>query len=130
NKLTGKHYRLPTETEWEYACRGGENSEQYQYSGSNNADDVAWFYENRRNRTNPVGQKKPNELDIYDMNGNVDEICKNQYDKNVQLHEEITLITRGGNILNYEKDLRISRRGHIYLNEKSPFTGFRLACDK
>jgi len=62
---------LPTEAQWEFAARGGNKSENYLYSGSNNLNDVAWHYGNSNNETKPVGQKLPNELGIYDMSGNV-----------------------------------------------------------
>ena len=66
-------YRLPSEAEWEYASRGGPQSRGYQYSGSDDWVAVAWYYENSGNRTNPVGQKQPNELGLFDMSGNVRE---------------------------------------------------------
>lgn len=80
NGLTGKNYRLPTEAEWEYACRGGKQSEGYAYSGSNNIDEVAWYDENSDGRTHSVGQKMPNELGIYDMSGNVWEWCLDMHE--------------------------------------------------
>ena len=64
-------YRLPTETEWEYATCGGTNGNSTTYAGSNNIDDVAWYDGNAGEETNPVGEKQANELDIYDMSGNV-----------------------------------------------------------
>jgi len=73
NAKTGKKYRLPTEAEWEYAARGGNKSKEYRYSGSNNADDVAWHLGNSGKRTHTVGSKEANELGIYDMSGNVNE---------------------------------------------------------
>jgi formylglycine-generating enzyme required for sulfatase activity len=69
-------YRLPTEAEWEYAARGGNRSLGYTYSGSNNADDVAWHPNNSSNTTHAVGTKTGNELGIYDMSGNVLEWCQ------------------------------------------------------
>ena len=75
NELTGETYRLPTEAEWEYAARGGNTSQGYKYSGSDNVDDVAAI----RGRTHPVGTKQPNELGIYDMSGNVQEWCSDWY---------------------------------------------------
>ncbi len=84
---SGLVYRLPTEAEWEYACRGGSSSKGFIYSGSNNVDDVAWYDKNgdivtqpSGYRLHPVGQKKPNELGIYDMSGNQWEWCYDWYD--------------------------------------------------
>ena len=75
NKLTGKKYRLPTESEWEFAARGGIKSKEYKYSGSNNLNEVSWNGDNSSSKVHPVGQKKSNELGLYDMTGNVDEYC-------------------------------------------------------
>ncbi|HOQ79509.1 MAG TPA: SUMF1/EgtB/PvdO family nonheme iron enzyme [Candidatus Cloacimonadota bacterium] len=73
-------YRLPTEAEWEYAARGGKESKGYDYSGSNNVDDVAWHQRNSDMKTHDVGTKDPNELGIYDMSGNVFEWCWDRYE--------------------------------------------------
>jgi len=79
NAFTGKNYRLPTEAEWEFAARGGKKSKGYKYSGSNNVDMVAWYSSSYSRFPQPVGRKKPNELGIYDMSGNVFEFCNDSY---------------------------------------------------
>ena len=79
NALTSQHFRLPTEAEWEFACRGGNNSRGYKYSGNNYIDNVAWYSNNSGHKTHPVATKSPNELGIYDMSGNVDEWCNDWY---------------------------------------------------
>ena len=79
NQLTGKNFRLPTEAEWEYAARGGDNSQGYKYSGSNTIGNVAWYCDNSNSQTHNVKTKSPDELGIYDMSGNVLEWCQDWY---------------------------------------------------
>ena len=73
--FTKNGYRLPTETEWEFAARGGNNSKGYLYSGSDTIGDVAWYEKNSGNSAHIIGTRKLNELGIYDMSGNVMEWC-------------------------------------------------------
>ncbi len=71
NEMTGRKFRLPTEAEWEFAAHGGNLSHGYKYSGSNDINEVAWYGANSSLKTHPVAMKKPNELALYDMSGNV-----------------------------------------------------------
>ena len=87
NEMTGKIFRLPTEAEWEFAARGGNNSQGYLYAGSNNINDVGWCSENTSQiyqgdgyGPQTVATKEPNELGLYDMSGNVMEWCQDYYD--------------------------------------------------
>lgn len=79
NQLSGKQYRLPTEAEWEFAARGGNRSRGFKYAGSNDPDSVAWYGDNRLSGPHPVGKKKANELGLYDMSGNIFELCSDRY---------------------------------------------------
>ena len=87
----GWKFSLPTETQWEYAARGGNRVKGYYYSGSSVVSEVAWYDDNSGSRTHPVGQKKPNELGLYDMSGNVSEWCLDDYnDDSSKLTAEFT----------------------------------------
>lgn len=85
NKLTGKKYRLPTEAEWQWAAMGAnKDNDQGQYAGCKEAKDIpkyAWCENNSDDKTHPVGKKKPNELGLYDMMGNVWEVCQDKCDE-------------------------------------------------
>jgi len=158
NSITGRNYRLPGEEEWKNAASGGVKSERYRYAGSNNIRDVAWYYENagdnfldekkdvediyeypveeqlsdnarkNKNRTHPVGTKKPNELGIYDMSGNVWEYvyrtyrCNHPYPASEWCRR---LILMGGSWANGETECRLT--SELYSGFFYGSIGFRIA---
>jgi len=134
NSLTGEHFRLPTEAEWEFAARGGNKNKGYKYSGHDVPGRVAWFLANIRG-TSVVGQKDPNELGIYDMSGNVWEWCTDwfgNYSSASQTNPQgpstgTYRVVRGGSWLNAADCLRVSKRGGDYPNCGTYSNGFRLA---
>jgi formylglycine-generating enzyme required for sulfatase activity len=136
NEITAKNYRLPTESVWEYAARGGKKSKNYKYSGSNKIDEVAWYLENSENSTHPVGTKKPNELGIYDMCGNVAEWCDNVYEnyfgaEDFQFDDsEIFRVLRGGKWDSEPQFCRVSFRGRTPQHFKYNYLGFRLVLQE
>ena len=90
SELTGRHFRLPTEAEWEYAARGGQRSRGYRYSGSYNLDEIGWHVGNTHRNKKEVGTKKPNELGLYDMTGNVNEWCQDKFGNDYYRHSPTT----------------------------------------
>ena len=135
NSLTGQHFRLPTEAEWEFACRGGNNSRGYKYSGSNYIDDVAWYAGNSGIETQPVTAKSPNELGIYDMSGSVLEWCNDWYggyrwgaQTNPKgSYDESTRVYRGGSWNSYARGCRSSFRSCAFPSYSYDYLGLRLA---
>ena len=90
NKLTGRHFRLLTEAEWEYAARGGNCSRGYKYSGGNSLGTVAWYADNSDDTTHEVKTKQPNELGIYDMSGNVVEWCNDWFSEDYYTESQVS----------------------------------------
>lgn len=143
NQLTGRQFRLPTEAEWEYAARGGNKSQYYKYSGSNNIDNVAWYSSKQDVSFNQlldlgpsvVKTKKPNELGIYDMTGNVWEWCQDWYGEYSSSSVTNPIgpssgnlrVYRGGGWYNDAWDCRVSIRHSYTPSDSMSHLGLRLA---
>ena len=132
---SGWKFTLPTETQWEFAARGGNKSKGYKYSGSDKIDEVAWFKDNSSSKTHPVGQKKENELGLYDMSGNVSEWCLDNWQEDSRKlkaefarsneHGDPSRGDRGGSWGNIEKSCRSVAR--FFSSGRNIFGGFRIA---
>ena len=113
--LEANGYRLPTEAEWEYAARGGE---EYVYAGSNDLNEVGWYYDNSGGETHPVAKKNANGYGLYDMSGNVYEWCWDgygDYEKSKTIDpvgntSSIERVRRGGGRCGSKTNSRVARR--------------------
>ena len=140
NVQTEDQYRLPTEAEWEYAARGGQQSRGYEYPGSHTPGVVAWYQKNSGNQTHPVGQKEPNELGLYDMSGNVEEWVEDCWHDSYmgapadgwawtsENSGDCSLrVLRGGSWNYPPRSLRAANRGRFTTGVRYTYFGFRVA---
>jgi formylglycine-generating enzyme len=137
SKQTGKNFRLPTEAEWEFAARGGVKTKGFKFIGGNNLDEVAWYQKNAGGRTHTTGKKMPNELDIYDMAGNVVEWCSDWYSETYyKTSPEMDpagpdrgshKVLRGGSWAREAERMRLTYRNNEFPYNSSPGMGFRPA---
>jgi formylglycine-generating enzyme required for sulfatase activity len=141
SRITGKTYRLPTEAEWEYACRAGTTTRYYFGDNDNQLGNYAWYDGNSGGKTHPVGQKKPNGWGLYDMSGNVWEWCEDDWhdsyigapnDGSAWLdndnRSQSLKCPRGGSWYDYPNDCRSACRGGLNRRVNGNNLGFRVVC--
>jgi len=140
SEKTSKKYRLPSESEWEYAVRANTKAKNYGFDGKNSdINEYAWYNKNSNGKTHPIGQKKPNAFGLYDMHGNVWEWVQDTWHSNYNdasvdgsawetTNESSDRVLRGGSWFLTEKDLRSANRNNFPSNERKNSYGFRVAC--
>ena len=128
SQITGRKYYLPTMSQWQFAAMGGMKSQGFKYSGSPNIGDVAWLSNNSGGKTHIVAEKKPKELGIYDMSGNVWEWCSDVRTSGVK-KDSIGVYCGGAWVIG-DKYSQVSSKTECRLEYKGNIVGFRIACDK
>lgn len=132
-EITGVDFRLPTETEWEYAAKGGIQPEGFMFAGSDNPDDAAWFAKNSGGTSHSDLRATPTVNDLFNMSGNVSEWCDSEfkpYDETIPINEQKTMVIRGGNYDSEEYEITTTHREPALPNTAIPTLGFRLAISK
>jgi formylglycine-generating enzyme required for sulfatase activity len=143
NRASGKRFRMPTEAEWEYACRAGSRTRFFYGSFKLKLSQYAWYYDNafKKQEMHPhqVGKLKPNKWDLYDMMGNVYEWCSDWYKRNYYNKSPVQnpkgpkhsayKVVRGGDWARTDYFLRVSSRRYYHPHFKDINVGFRLAKD-
>ena len=133
SKKTGQHYQLPSEAQWEYACRSGGKNETY--SGTNQPEKVAWYKKNSQDQIYAVGQKQANNLNIHDMSGNLWEWVQDAYredayrhhtKKNPVISEGESYIFRGGSWGDTADFIRCTVRSDDASQTSNSHLGFRV----
>jgi formylglycine-generating enzyme required for sulfatase activity len=137
-KKTGKSVDLPSEAQWEYACRAGSTSQYYFADDEAKLGDYAWFSGNNINATHPVGQKKPNAWGLYDMHGNVWQWCLDCFERDypstpatdpsgpTKDEKGANRVLRGGSFRSAPKGCRSARRAGFLSTNSDECFGFRV----
>lgn len=137
SQKTGKTYTLPTEAQWEYAARGGANSNGYMYGGSHDINEAAWYVTNSNSAPHIIGTKSPNEIGLYDISGNVEEWCQDWYDGHYSNYDICNpvgaltgakRVTRGGSWSQSSNCCKVSHRGAHASGDRYDNLGFRIVC--
>ena len=135
DQLKGRRFALPTEAQWEFAARGGNKSQGYDFSGSDDIYDVAWYKNNSSKRTQPVKRKRANELGLFDMSGNVWEWCQDWYESSYPSSPQTdpvgpstgsSRVYRGGSWFSYARNCRSAYRNNYTPDYRYNFLGLRL----
>ncbi len=139
NDKTGQSFRLPSESEWEYAARGGRYSQDYIYAGSDKLSQVGWYVDNSNDETHEVGLLLPNELGLYDLSGNVWEWCADDWHSNYEgapadgsawidrPDRGSGRVLRGGSYFYSAENCRPTIRRRNTPDNRNGLIGFRLA---